>query len=347
MDIRSHDTTLYVIDSVFHVAGDSLVFDSLERKQAWHAEKSNRDLLPAASIIFTLSDDMNLRFAYGHTLARPTFREIAPYVSYYPAEGLSVRGNIGLERSTIDNYDVRWEWFMRPGELFAVSPFLKIFTNPIEVSLIPTDNDEITWENSERATVGGIEFEARKKLDQVHRTMKDVTMGGNLSLIYARVDIPQKKLLVMREINPDAPAARAFQGQSPYVLNVNLTYDNGDLTGTSANLYYNIFGRRLHYFSRDLTPDLMEEPRNIFNGNFSQKLWGGLSLKFSVKNILNSPVKYVHRYNETGPEARWYLEMVPFFEYLPFFKKYQGKEYVREEHREGRSFSLGLTYTIK
>ena len=96
-----------------------------------------QDLLPSVNLVYQLSRNMNIRGAHGRTLARPTFREIAPYASFDFVGDYIYIGNANLERSLIDNYDLRWEWFARPGEIIAVSGFYKWFRKPIERALRP------------------------------------------------------------------------------------------------------------------------------------------------------------------------------------------------------------------
>ena len=104
-------------------------------------ELRNHDLLPSVSLIYQLKDNMNLRLVYGKTLARPTFRELAPFPSWDFANGFFFIGNPELNRTLIDNYDVRWEWFVRPCEIIALSTFYKKFHNPIERT-IKNENGE-------------------------------------------------------------------------------------------------------------------------------------------------------------------------------------------------------------
>ena len=66
-----------------------------------------KDWLPAVSVIYQLSADINLRFAYGKTLARPTLRELSPLRTYEFMGDFLVSGNTGLQRSLIDNIDLR------------------------------------------------------------------------------------------------------------------------------------------------------------------------------------------------------------------------------------------------
>mgnify|MGYP003477878935 CR=1 FL=1 len=49
------------------------------------------------------------------TIARPNFREIADYTSFEFVGDFVYIGNPSLRRTTIKNYDLRWEWFPRRG----------------------------------------------------------------------------------------------------------------------------------------------------------------------------------------------------------------------------------------
>ncbi len=279
---------------------------------------STYDLLPSVNFIYTLNENMNARFVYGRTLARPTFREISNFASYDFKEGDKYIGNPDLERTLIDNFDLRWEWFSRPGEIYAVSVFYKRFYNPIEL-VIKNNNYWITWQNVDDALTFGAELEARKKLDVLYSKLANFTLGGNLSLIHSSVDIGDRELEIIRQTKPDAESTRPFQGQSPYLLNLNLSYDNME-KGLSSSIYYNIFGERLAAIGKGGTPDVYEQPASMLNFSLSKKIIQNLSLKLAAKNILDSKDKKVH--------------------------EYKGKEYVSSLFQRGRSFSLGLKYDL-
>ena len=84
-----------------------------------------RDWLPSINLTYILSSDMNLRFGFNKTLARPEFREIAPFSYFDFIANELVQGNPGLTRTLVDNYDLRFEIFPGAGELFAVSCILQ------------------------------------------------------------------------------------------------------------------------------------------------------------------------------------------------------------------------------
>lgn len=282
----------------------------------------DKDLLPAASLIFQLTDNMNIRTSYGKTLARPNFREKAPYANFNFAADFIFLGNPALKRTLIDNYDLRWEWFIRPGEIIAISGFYKYFKNPIERVinvLFVSEGGEVFYDNIDKAEVMGIEIEVRKRLDEILEELSNFTVGANVSFIDSKVDIPSDELTVIRAVDPNAESTRTLQGQSPFLVNVELGYYN-ESSGTNASLFYNVFGDRLAEVSIGGTPDIFERSRPMLDFIFSQALLSNFVVKLSVKNILNSPYQLTH--------------------------SFKGEEYVRTEFKTGSSIGLGISYGL-
>jgi len=268
--------------------------------------------------VYSFRDDMNFRLAGTRTLARPTFREIAPFVSFDFFLDNFLIGNPELERSLIDNLDLRWEWFTRPSELFAASIFFKRLQDPIERSIVGGTNGQTKYVNVDEALVYGAEFEARMQLNRISEALQYFSFGGNLSLIQSRIDIPAGELEERRAVfGEDASATRTLQGQSPYTMNADLSYENPGW-GTSAALSFNLFGERLSRVTRGGTPDVFESSRPDLNLTFSQRIFGTWRVKASASNLLDSDYKEVYTFNN--------------------------EEFPYQTYREGRSFSLGLTY---
>lgn len=281
---------------------------------------SNDDWLPSANLIYQLGQSMNLRGSYSRTLARPEFRELAVYSSYDFVGDFVFGGNPNLKRTLIHNYDLRWEWFERPGEIYSISGFYKRFINPIErVRVSGGDEDLVSSRNVPQATVLGMEVEVRKRLDQIASFLQYFQAGANLTLVRSRVDIDTLELRNTRTVDPGAKAYRQLQGQSPYVLNLDFSYNNFK-RGTTASLMYNVFGRRLAEVSNGGMPNVMEEPRAQLDFTCSQKVFHAVVFKVSAKNLLNSEYKKVYHFH--------------------------GQEYPYQIYKAGRFISLGLSWAI-
>ena len=231
----------------------------------------NDDVLPSLNVVYQLQDNMNLRAAATRTLARPTFREIAPFESFAFINGSFFIGNPGLERTLITNYDLRWEWFVRPGEILAVSGFYKDLQNPIERTILGGTNGQIQFQNVDEATVLGAEVELRKQLGTLVRPLRHFALGLNASFTHSTIRVPETELVVRRAIDPDAPDTRRLQGQSPFLVNADLAYENFE-SGTTASLFYNVFASRLSSVSKGGTPDVYERPSPQLDFTFSQRI---------------------------------------------------------------------------
>ena len=278
------------------------------------------DVLPSVNFVYNATDNMNIRVSATRTLALPTFRELAPYASFDFAAGFTHIGNPELKRTLINNYDFRWEWFDRPGEIYAVSLFYKDFTNPIEEAfIVAATNREITWLNMDKATAYGIEFELRKRLDVLTPVLSNIVLGTNLSLINSEIEIPADELRIMRINNPSIGSTRELAGQSPYVYNLNISYDNFE-RGLAATVYYNIFGKRLSEVNKDGQPFVYEQPFATLNFSTSVKLMHGVTFKFNAKNLLDSKYKKTQELN--------------------------GVEYIFTQYSIGRTFSAGFDYSL-
>jgi len=276
------------------------------------------DWLPSFNLIYEIIPNMNLRLAYGKTLARPTLREMAPYVSQDFVNDYFFIGNPNLKRTLIHNYDIRWEWFTRPGEILALSGFYKSFSNPIE-RVILTDNGSVQFNNVDKAKVFGLEFELRKNLGFLTRHLSAFQLGSNVTMVRSKVDIPESEMIAIRVLDPNAGDSRSLQGQSPFIVNTDISY-HSPRHGTVAGLHYNVYGRRLSSVSFGAAPNVFEMPQHFLNFTFSQKLWRGLSFKIAARNILGSECKEVQSFN--------------------------GKDYVVRKYYLGRTFSMGITYSL-
>ncbi len=279
----------------------------------------NDDTLPSVSVIYALSEKMNLRAAATKTIARPNFREIADYTSFEFVGDFVYIGNPDLRRTTIKNYDLRWEWFPRRGEILAVSVFHKQMTDPIERGVFSVVNSgELQFQNAPKGEVRGVEIEARKNLAFLSERLRGVSGGFNFTLVESKVDITAAELAFIRFYEPNASATRELTGQSPYIYNVDLTYHNARW-GTTVSVYYNVFGERLSQVSPPGTPNVFEQPAATLDFIWNQKIRDRWKVSFSAKNLLDRAAEETYTY--------------------------RGIDYLRSSHRRGVTTSLGVTYT--
>ncbi|MFH2049951.1 MAG: TonB-dependent receptor [bacterium] len=281
------------------------------------------DLLPSVNLIYHQNENMNLRLAYGRTLARPTIREMIPAPSEEFGLSRYFFGNSKIDYTRINNLETRWEWFMRPGEVASVSVFYKYMKNPIEMVIV-SNKGEVIPQNTDKATIYGVEFEFRRRLDHTGvGFLQNFTIGGNLTLVKSEVTIPEFELEKARLYDDNPATTRQLHGQSPYIINLDLGY-NSFRSGTNVSLFYNVSGRRLTFNASGATPDVYEVPQHNLDFQFVQKLFLGVSLKIGVKNILDEDVKMVHdKLGLPNEEEKVYLQ-----------------------YKTGRTYSIGMSYDV-
>ena len=241
------------------------------------------DLLPSANAIYALAPDINLRAGYSYTLARPTFRELAPFSFYDFVRRRSMTGNENLVETRVHNGDLRAEWFAGENEVLAASLFAKHFDKPIERVIATVSGGDITFQNADAATAYGLELEARTSLGRLTPVLSDFRVAGNLTLIRSQV------ILGAGAQGSATSTQRPLQGQSPYVVNINLGYERRE-SGTEVALLYNVYGERISEAGITPLPDVYERPFHRVDLAVSQKLGGNFNLKLTGSNLLNSSV---------------------------------------------------------
>ncbi|MDA0737232.1 MAG: TonB-dependent receptor [Bacteroidetes bacterium] len=279
----------------------------------------NTDILPAVSAVYNLTDNMNIRGSYTNTIARPTFRELAPYTTFDFVGDFIFTGNAELERTLITNMDLRWEWFPNAGEIIAVSVFYKDIENPIERIVRLDVNRAQSVQNVAEAQVYGMEFEIRKSLNFISEALSNFQFSNNFSLVQSEVSIPDAELFNIRINDPDAPDTRSLAGQSPFLLNFDLEYFKED-NGFSANASFNRFGDRLYSVALGAIPDVFERGYSTLDIIVNKSFSNGFKAKLSAKNLFDPAVKLSH--------------------------ELEGQEYIYQSYKTGRSISLSLSYSF-
>lgn len=243
-----------------------------------------KDYLPALSLTYLLTEEINLRFAASRTIARPEFRELAPFQYYDFLSSELVEGNPNLKRANVSNYDFRTEFFTGPGELIAVSLFYKKFINPIEQVFKSSSAAEPirTFANASGASNVGVELEVRKNFGLTFgdfadtHFLSDIFFVANGAIINSKVDGIGTGFQV---------SSRPLQGQAKYIVNTGLYYDNKE-DGLSGSIAYNRIGEKIAKVGVSGLGDVIELPRNQIDLSFGKTLAGGIDFKIGVKDIL-------------------------------------------------------------
>jgi len=255
------------------------------------------NILPSLNLTYSPNEFTNIRFGYNKTLARPSFREKSS-MAMENQVGDVIVGNDSLKQTIINNFDLRWEKYFKPGELLSFGAFFKTFKDPIERSFnTEAINPEITWRNVDEAQMYGLEAEFSKKLDFVS-SLKDFKFSTNVTYVYSQVSIDEEELESKRYFDPNYSDKRIMFEQSPWIINGILSYKN-DSTGWAANLSYTFNASKLVIVNPKGIPDVYSKPTNNLNFNIVKKLGEKFAIRFQVKNILDNRITYFYDYNNT------------------------------------------------
>lgn len=243
-------------------------------------------LLPAINTTFSLNEKSQLRLAFGQTVNRPEYREIAP-MSYYDYELKAViSGNDSLTFASINNFDLRYEFYPNAFSMFSFGAFYKQFKNAIEYKIIPTGSGlQYTFQNTPDARVAGLETEMRLAGSTLknHGFVRNFTLIFNAAYVVSTIKFGEASL----------EEKRALQGQSPYVVNAAVFYQNDSLR-INAGLMYNVVGKRISFVGDPYTgnPHIYEMPNHQIDFSFGKLIGKHLEVKANVKNLLSRDVVY-------------------------------------------------------
>ncbi len=244
----------------------------------------NRDWLPGVNAVYTLGTRQNLRFAYGRTVSRPDFRELSPFDFTNVLGGFNVVGNPNLQRTRIDNFDARWEFFPGGDQLVAASFFLKYFDDPIEPTIQPTTSDlRQSFINADSARNYGLEIEARKSLQFLSDKLRAFTVHGNFTWVESTVTIPEDQRGLLTSL------VRPLTGQSRFVYNAIGEWNEPRLR-SSARVYLNSVSRRITEVGAVGLPDIFQQ-RNTFMDfvyEYQLRADGKLKLRFDAENLTDN-----------------------------------------------------------
>jgi TonB-dependent receptor len=299
-------------------------FESYEQKLGYHdnlyiinkkvisQDTIVNDILPSANLVYSPTEKTNIRFCYARTLNRPEFRELAPFIFYDFNTQFSLNGDPHLKRSTIDNYDVRYELFPGAGQLVSVSGFYKHFTNPIELRQSQNAN-QIEYHNIPTAVSGGIELEYRINLGNLYRNdsnsigkfLNNLTVFTNLALIRSKINRSTD--------TPDDTYDRPMQGQSPYVFNAGLSYvDNKK--NYSFSLMFNRIGPRIYIVGNNLYQEIWEYPRSVMDLQVTKSILNNkLELRLNAKDVLARTQPLRDKQNHDGRVISKNSDVSPFW----------------------------------
>lgn len=281
-------------------------------------EVDNKDnyVLPSINISWNAPSNMVVRAAFARSINRPEFREMAPFYYFNNITQILEHGNPNLKTATFSNYDLRWEWYPqsnKQNEMISAGFFYKKGKDLIEAFTLNDQNsqsgNQLMFKNSKEADFYGVELEIRKNLDLFQsRFLRRFSVILNGSYIKTEVFTPGDGTDLSMGNSNRGDRRRPLQGQSPWLVNAILNYDNVRW-GSRISLSYNYTADRINVVgNNDIAgdgipipgggdtesgfPDIMEKGRGVLDFSILQRITKWLQIKASVQDLLNNPVLF-------------------------------------------------------
>jgi len=260
-----------------------------------NAPRANNDLnyddwYPALNLSWRATEEVQLRLGLSQTVSYPGIIERSEAQTFDPDTDDPIFGNPDLEVSTIDNYDLRAEYYFSESESVSLALFYKSIDKPVERAIPDASgsaaSDAITFVNQESADLTGVEIDVNK--DVIARDNYLVFVGGNVSYIDSEVHFSPDSI----RLEGASADGRQLQGQSEWLSNLQVGMDHYP-TEQKFTLLVNYFDDRINRVARGAnTGPEYEDARVVLDFTY-EKVWSdALVIEASVKNILNTEVEY-------------------------------------------------------
>lgn len=331
-----------LLDSLIAKTGQRDAYDY----SALYNREKNWKIFPSASLIYNLTQKMNLRASYAESVIRPDMREMAYFKEYDFELGREYTSSSPLVSSRLKHLDFRYEYYPGPGEILSFSLFYKNIHDPMEIM---EDFQGFSYQlrNNYTAENKGIEIEVRKSLSFIHvPVIKNLTLYANGTRLFARVrktsnmtytvDPPgSNRLVLVQQIGnwEDRPQ----QGASNYMFNGGIYYDTRLV---SVSLLYNYVSNRMFIPNQNAYLSLYEKPIESLDGQVAIRLLKEkMVFRANVSNLLNS---YSLVYTNQGDGDPYSGEKRTAAQLM--YQK--GKDLVSHRVTPGRTYSFTVSYNF-
>ncbi|MGZ3945590.1 MAG: TonB-dependent receptor domain-containing protein [Mucilaginibacter sp.] len=253
---------------------------------------SYTDYLPSINIKYALTDNQALRASYYASILRPAFADLIPYPDLTADEIYQHIGSPYLQHTTINNYDLRYEFFPGVFDEFMLGGFYKQLTNPIETELQQASGGAalyLTPNNFGNAQNYGAELEAKKFFGNI---------GVSLNYTYTDSKITTPKSIVVGTQVSSINQTRPLQGQAAHIGNASLLYKD-QRNGIEAQLSVSYIGERIQAVSKYYGLDTWERPSTFLDFSAQKKVSRHFIVFVKANNLLNTPYELVLKQNNT------------------------------------------------
>jgi outer membrane receptor protein involved in Fe transport len=312
---------------------------------ALYNREKNWKLFPSANLTYSVTPRMNARAAYSKSIIRPDLREMAYFREYDFELGGTYSADL-LHSTTLNNYDVRLEWYPGAGEIVSGSFFYKDIKYPMEIYKMAS-NSVYTLRNNYKSHNYGIEVEVRKTLAFIDvPVIRNLTIYGNFTALNSKVTPMQETTnriegdKVVPEQIIGKEEKRPLMGQSNYVGNAGLYYNDKLL---HISISYNTISNRMVIYEQDVVNSQFEKPMRSLDAQIAARfLKQRAEVKLNLSNLLQeSNLIYANRGKTTEEDAR-----AQNGDYSNKYLLYQKHDLLIQKLSPGRTAGIVLSYTF-
>ena len=270
----------------------------------------NLGLFPSVNLVYSVTENQNIRLSYGKTIARPSFKELSYAEIFDPITGRTFVGGLfrdadnatgvvywdgELTSTNIHNLDFRWEIFPSKGRTVSISAFYKKFINPIEIIQYATQPGAFQPRNVGDGQVLGGEFEIRENLSWISKKTEAFDFVLNVTVVDSRIELSKTEYdsrVANARTGQVIETFRKMAGQAPYIINGGFSYngaEKGFFSNLQAGLFYNVQGETLQFAGIVDRPDIYTVPFHSLNFNINKSFGKDeiYSIGIRVSNCLN------------------------------------------------------------
>jgi iron complex outermembrane receptor protein len=272
-----------------------------------HAKGKYKNLLPAVSAAYDLTDTLIWRASYGKTISRASLSIIAAQtVIPNMFDNSATSGNPNLKPQQSKNLDSSLEWYFKPGSLLSAALFRKELTDATVSTTTQTTFGALGLPDT---ALGAIFQDANGHVDpNLPMTLRTYTNAGKQTLKGYELSYQQDftflpdpfkgfgALASYTHIDPfnsmkwitNAGKEIEVNSVPKYAYSFTSYYERGPL---AMRLSYNYKGKSLHGDNpKNNGDDLIRwrGPRGYLDGTISYKLTENLELRLDALNITNT-----------------------------------------------------------
>ncbi len=249
---------------------------------------SYTDILPGIQLKYQLNRTQALRASYYKAIARPQFAELIPDgPDNY--ELFKERGNPeGLEHSTADNFDLRYEFFPEKAGQLLLGVFYKNIQNPIELSVRKFGYNSQVFKPvniGSNATNYGFEAVYTKYFGAFG-------VSANYTFTHSRITndsmLYKYRDAVLGITDKYVAETRPLQGQANHIGNLSLLYKNPK-AGLDAQVALVYTGERLAILNTYAGLHYWLQPTTSLDISFEKRVAKKFSVYGKINNLTNTP----------------------------------------------------------